>query len=287
MDSVTTPSKPRLTRRRFLVAYGGAALTVGVGALDAVAVEPRWVRVTHPDVTIKGLPAVWDGARIAHLTDLHVGPVIDVEYIARVVELANAEKPDLVVITGDFVSEGGATMPGLVDALRALRGAMGRFAVLGNHDYWSGAPAVRSLLAAAGIEELSNKRRMFERRGHGLCVAGVDDLWEGRPDLAAALAGVPEAAPRIVLCHNPDYAEKMPHTPRVDLMLCGHTHGGQVKIPFGPRPRLPIRHRRYAAGLADGPCCQVYTSCGLGMVGIPIRFNCRPELAIVTLRRGM
>jgi predicted MPP superfamily phosphohydrolase len=286
MDSVTTPSKPKLTRRRFLVAYGGAALTVGVGALDAVAVEPLWVRVTCPNVTIKGLSADWDGLRVAHLTDLHVGPVIDVEYIARVVELANAAQPDLVVITGDFVSEGGATMPGLVDALRALRGPMGRFGVLGNHDYWSGAPAVRSLLAEAGIEELTNKRRMFERRGHGLCVAGVDDLWEGGPDLAAALAGVPEAVPRILLCHNPDYAEKMPHTPRVDLMLCGHTHGGQVKIPFGPRPRLPIRHRRYAAGLVDGPCCQVYTSCGLGMVGIPIRFNCRPELAIVTLRRG-
>ena len=123
------------------------------------------------------------------------------------------------------------------------------------------------------------------RGGAGLWVAGVDDLWEGSPDLAAALAGVPEAVPRILLCHNPDYAEQMQHTPRVDLMLCGHTHGGQVKIPFGPRPRLPIRHRRYAAGLVEGPCCQVYTSCGLGMVGVPIRFNCRPELAIVTLRR--
>jgi len=285
MESVTKQSKPKLTRRRFLVAYGGAALTVGIGALDAVAVEPRWVRVTYPDVAIRGLPADWDGVRIAHLTDLHVGPVIDVEYIVGVVELANAASPDVVVVTGDFVSEGGATMPGLVDALRALRGPMGRFAVLGNHDYWSGAPPVRSLLADAGIEELTNKRRMLQRRGHGLCVAGVDDLWEGEPDLAAALAGVPEAAPRILLCHNPDYAEDMPHTPRVDLMLCGHTHGGQVKIPFGPRPRLPIRHRRYAAGLVDGPCCQVYTSCGLGMVGIPIRFNCRPELAIVTLRR--
>jgi len=133
---------------------------------------------------------------------------------------------------------------------------------------------------------VDNTHVLLHRGGDRLAIAGVGDLWADRQDLAAALAGVPEGAARVLLCHNPDYADHMPPRPRVDLMLAGHTHGGQVKIPFAGRWRLPIVNKLYAAGIVPGPHCPVYVSVGIGMVSLPLRFNCRPELPIVTLRRA-
>jgi len=276
----------RLTRRRFLKAVAAAAVGgVAGAAVDALAVEPRWLRLTWPVIRVPGLPRQWDGLRLAHLTDMHRGGLVPLKYIARAVGLSNAARPDIVVCTGDFVTGRGAVTAELARTLKGLRARLGVFAVLGNHDHWAGAEAVRQMLAEASIALLDNRRVVLERRGASLVLAGVGDLWEDVQDLAAALDGVPAAAPRLLLCHNPDYADAMPPEPRVDLMFCGHTHGGQVKIPFGPRPMLPIRNRRYAAGLVRAPRCLMYVSRGIGMVGLAVRFNCRPELPIITLRR--
>jgi len=270
-----------------LKALVGTAVGGAMGAVvDALAVEPRWLRRTYPVIPVPNLPRQWDGARLAHLSDLHHGRLVPLKQIARAVELAVAARPDIVVCTGDFVTGRGAVTAALARTLKGLRAPLGVFAVLGNHDHWAGAGAVRGMLAKAGITLLDNRHIVLERGGGSLALAGVGDLWEDRQDLAAALAGVPAEVPRLLLCHNPDYADAMPSAPRVDLMLCGHTHGGQVKIPFGPRPMLPIRNRRYAAGLIRGPRCWMYVSRGIGMVGVPVRFNCRPELPVITLRRG-
>lgn len=276
----------KITRRRFLkLSVAGAAAAAVGSVIDAVAVEPKWIKVTAPAIPIPNLPPAWDGVRIAQLTDIHVGRLIGLDYVREVVDKTNAAAPDMIVLTGDYVSRTDAIDDDLADVLSALQAPHGKFAVLGNHDHWTDPAAMRSVLKQADVADLTNRHTILERGCAGLCLAGVDDLWEGRQDLAGALAGVDESVPRILLCHNPDYAEQMPAVPRVDLMLCGHSHGGQFKIPFGPRPRLPIRYAQYAAGLASGPRCPVYTSVGLGMVGIPIRFNCRPELTIITLRR--
>ncbi len=277
----------KLTRRAFLKLTGGAALTVGAGALiDAVLIEPRWIKLTKPDIRLKNLPPAWDGVRIAHLTDIHLGRLIGLDYVRQAVAMTNDAAPDIIVLTGDFVSQRRTINAEYGKALGQLRAREGKFAVLGNHDHWADAPGVVSMLASAGISMLTNAHRLLRRGGQGLCLAGVDDLWAGRPDLERALAGVGGNVPRILLCHNPDYAEEMASGPPVDLMLAGHTHGGQVRLPLLGQPRLPVRWRKYAAGLAAGPRCPVYTCRGLGMVGIPIRLNCRPELAIVRLRRG-
>ena len=256
------------------------------GLLDNVAVHSRWLVLSRPTVAIPALPDAWDSLRIAHLTDLHVGRFCGVEFIRRVVAVANAQAPDMVVLTGDLVSHRGALTSELADALRALRAPAGRFAVLGNHDHAFGPRDVAGLLRDAGIDLLSDEHRLLDRRGQKLCLAGLDDLRAAPGDLAATLAGVPPAVPRIVLAHNPDYAQTMPSEPRVDLMLCGHTHGGQIKLPFGPAPWLSLHHRRYAEGLVRGPHCPVYISRGIGMVYLPIRLNCRPELPVLTLRRA-
>ena len=224
--------------------------------------------------------------RIAQLTDLHVGPMIGLDYVRRAVGLVQLAQPDITVFTGDLVTRADAASDELADLLAELPPKDERFAVLGNHDYWSDPRAVYSTLSRAGFGVLMNRATVLNRGGQCLCIAGVDDLWGGRPDGQAALAYVEPGTPCVMLCHNPDYAEDLPSGGRVDLMLCGHTHGGQFKIPFGPRPILPIDNPKYAAGLAQGPRCQVYTSVGLGMIGVPFRFNCRPELTLITLRRA-
>jgi len=263
----------------------GASRASG-GWFDNITVHSRWLVLSRPKVSIPALPKAWDALRIAHLTDLHVGRLCGVGFIRRVVAVANAQAPDMVVLTGDLVSRRAAITDALADALGELRAPAGRFAVLGNHDHACGPGQVTALLRHAGFDVLIDEHRLLDRGGQKLCLAGVDDYRAAPGDLAKTLAGVEPDVPRIVLTHNPDYAPTMPSAPRVDLMLCGHTHGGQMKLPFGPAPWLSLHHRRYAEGLIRGPRCPVYVSRGIGMAYVPLRFNCRPELPVLTLRRA-
>lgn len=272
-------------RRGVFRALGSAAVGNAVGALvAALLIEPRWIKVTRPTVWLPELPGGWDGVRIAHLTDLHHGRMVPLGLIAEAVRLANAESPDLAVLTGDFVSRPEAITSALAEVLAELEAPLGSYAVLGNHDYSTDAGGVREMLAAAGVRLLENCSVLLARGADLLAVAGVDDLWFGLPHLASALRDVPPAAARLLLSHNPAYARRMPPVPRVDLMLSGHTHGGQVRLPLLGRPRQLLRMLSPLAGLVRGRCCPVYISRGIGMVGLPVRFNCRPELPIITLR---
>ena len=277
----------RLRRRQRLrkLASGTLMTAALTSIVDVLAVEPRWVKIKRVNVPIPNLPPVWDGVRIVQLTDLHLGKFVSLDYIRKIVKRTNVLSPDVIVLTGDFVNDGNTIVDGLERVLSALQSKFGKFAVLGNHDHWAGAGAIREVLDKAGIVDLSNKSALLERDCEQICFAGVDDLWTATQDLSGALKDIPKEVPRILLSHNPDYAEEMPPSPRVDLMLCGHTHGGQFKVPFGSRLWLPIRHSKYAAGLVEGPHCLVYTSVGVGMVGLPIRFNCRPEISLIILRR--
>lgn len=286
-ESVSRKSA-KFTRRAFLkysALAGGAAALAG-GAVDALFIEPHRFRVTEHTIFLPRLGAAWDGVRIAQISDIHVGRFSDMDHAREIVDMTNDLQPDIVALTGDYVSRAGAITPALVEALRDLR-TKDKFAVLGNHDYWADASRMAATLESAGIVLLTNRHVLLRRGGGRLCLAGVNDVWSvPPPDAAAALAGVPSNVPRIVLCHNPDYAEVVPRNLRIDLMLCGHTHGGQVRLPFLGAPLLPITHRKYAEGLVAGPVCPVFVSRGLGMVSIPVRFNCPPELPLITLRCG-
>ena len=278
------PSPRKITRRRFLRWSAAAAATGCAGTgLYSWLIEPRWLQVTRTKVTIEGLDSARP-LRVAHLTDLHIGRNVSSDWLAGVLDTCNNLEPDLIVLTGDFVSHIDRIDDSVGDLLGRLRAPLGVFGVPGNHDYWEGLGDVRTQLRRAGIVELTNRGQVLTVHGRPLCIAGVDDFWDGRPDLSAALAGVPESVPRLVLSHNPDFADTPLKAPRVDLMLAGHTHGGQVKIPYGSRPRLPILNPAYAAGLVATPCGPMYVSVGLGMVRPPVRFNCRPELAMLELR---
>lgn len=284
------------SRRQFLkagrrVALAGAAGLFGYGFL----VETRRFEVTRRTFPVRGLPRSLDGLVLAHLTDLHHGPYMSLGWIREVIEATKALSPDLVLLTGDYVHQSPRYIRPVAEALAELKAGVGVLGVLGNHDWWEDGEETQRQFARVGVPLVDNAR-MFVTRDRklvsggveGLCVAGVGDFWEGGPNYDAALRGVPPGVPRLLLSHNPDAAEdrrfvRSGH--RVDLMLCGHTHGGQVRVPGFGTPMVPSLYgQKYASGLVQGPVCPVFVSRGLGTAIMPLRFRVVPEIAVVQLR---
>ena len=277
----------RMTRRQFLRGCLGIGTAVVVaptcGLLYAFRIEPDWLQVRHVTVALPGLPPALDGFTIVHLSDLHLGPTVSVADIRHAVNVANTLKPDLVALTGDFVYRSADYAEPCAQELASLEATCGVVACLGNHDLWEDAPAIRQALTNVGIGVLVNAG--LSLAGGALWVAGVDDVWSGHPDLGIALDGAPTDAAVILLAHEPDYADTVSEHGGVDLQLSGHSHGGQVRLPFTGAPMLPYLGQRYPAGLYRIGELTLYTNRGVGTIYPPVRFNCRPEVALITLTR--
>lgn len=251
----------------------------GLAGAYGVTVGRKLVRTRRREVVVPGLPASLDGYRILHLTDLHVGSWTDAEAAQRWVRRANALSADLVALTGDFLTSGADFHD---EVRRGLSGLVARDAVvacLGNHDYYEEDALVRAL-ADAGVEVLRNRGREVRP---GLFVAGVEDLWKGTPDLPTALRGRGEATV-VLLAHHP---EEFPHACQHDvaLTLSGHTHAGQVAVPFAVRP-LNLAHMttRYPYGLYRDGRHHLHVSAGLGTTGPMFRLGAAPEIVEIVLR---
>jgi predicted MPP superfamily phosphohydrolase len=243
--------------------------------------------VYRTEVRLPNLPAHLNGLTICQLSDLHCGPLCPEEQIKRGVALAMSLEADLIALTGDYVWRGAEHADACGRALRALEAMHGVYAVLGNHDYWCGdVGRVKRALSDAGIHVLLNDKARMEAGGEAWWLCGVDDVWAGEPDLEATLAGVPEKDFKIMLCHEPDFADSAIGR-NISLQLSGHSHGGQVRLPLVGAPYLVRYARRYPMGLqkVKGSDLQVYTNVGLGVVLPPVRFNCRPEVTHLTLTR--
>lgn len=270
-----------MTRRAFLGLAAVAA--TGVLAVDAVAFAPANLMLERLEVPVPGLPREHDGLRLGLLSDLHVGRV-DLDLTVQAVECLKALEPDLVCVAGDMMDGDVSGCGPLAAVLGSLRPPLGVVAVPGNHDYWSYAMRpLRRELAAHGAIILVNESI---RLPHGLWLAGLDDPYAGRPDLDAALAAVTDNACVLLLCHGPDYADVIAgHPARIPLQLSGHSHGGQVVLPFIGPPSLPPMGRKYHTGLytVEGTDRLVYTTRGVGHT-LPVRFNCPPEATLLTLR---
>jgi predicted MPP superfamily phosphohydrolase len=263
---------------------GAAALGVALPA-EARFVEPYALEVTRHEVPLPDLPAALDGFRIVHLTDLHCGPVTPERVLRDAVGIAGRLRPDAVMLTGDFVHRGTDSARGVADLLAPLRPPHGMWGCLGNHDYGArgAAGAITALLRArADVRVLRNGA---EEMAPGLWVAGIEDTLRGRPRPDLALCRVPEGAPAVFLTHNP--VGVFACTSRPWLALAGHTHGGQIRIPGIP-PRFPpgMAGFPYIAGWGVFDHARLYISRGVGMGMFPLRFRCRPEIAVMTLRRG-
>jgi predicted MPP superfamily phosphohydrolase len=260
--------------------------------------EPRWFSVTHRVLTIPGLPAALDGLRAVQLTDIHHGPWLSLAYVRQVVEASNALEPDLIFLTGDYVHRSKAYIRPVVEELARLQPKIATLAVLGNHDWWEDAALTRRMFQEAAIPMLDNtrlvltpERELAPNARSGLALSGVDDLWWGRPNYHQALGGLPPTMPRLLLSHNPDVAEERGLTQnglRVDFMICGHTHGGQICVPGWGTPMTPSLYgQKYAQGIVQGPVCPVFISRGIGVSMLPLRFGVAPEIAILELRTAV
>jgi predicted MPP superfamily phosphohydrolase len=279
-----------ITRRTFLKATvrTSATLTIAgaAGAGYTIYGEPGWLAVEHVDVPIRGLPAALEGITIAQLSDLHVSEETSAAHVAQAVALAARERPDLIVLTGDYVTSGQEFIPAAVRAVAGLRAPLGVYAVLGNHDHWSGAPdRLTAGFEDAGIGMLNNAHRRLPVRDSAIWLAGVDDPWLEQADLEHALRGIPEDGLRILLAHEPDFADTAARY-GIQLQLSGHSHGGQVRLPLAGHIVVPPMSRRYPIGLqrVQGTSALVYTNRGIGVVAPAVRFNCRPEVTILRLR---
>jgi predicted MPP superfamily phosphohydrolase len=272
----------RVSRRRFLRWSLGAAISVcGGGPAYTFLVEPRWLALERVEIALEGLPPQLDGLRLTFLSDLHRGPQIEREYIARAVDLARQAGGDLVLLGGDYVTKSAGFASSCAEELARLRAPAGVYACLGNHDHWTDADAVAGALVRAGVRVLRNEGLEV---ADGLWLAAVDDVWERRADLDAALAGVPPGVTAVLLAHEPDFADVTAADGRVALQLSGHSHGGQVHLPFLGSPILPYLAQRYPAGLYHVGRMRLYVTRGVGLVAPAVRFNCRPEVTLLTLR---
>ena len=284
----------KLSRRKFL--YTSAVAAAGVAVTGAWGFsESNHPQVTRLEIPLSRLPRAFDGFTIAQLSDFHYEHHFSVTPIRKAVEMVNALHPDLIALTGDFVTvpvlealtgnprRFAETAEPCAKLLQDLRAPMGRFAVLGNHDGSSDPSRVARALRDHGMPVLINRAVPLVRGRDRIWLAGIDDVLEGRPDVALALENIPSGELTILLAHEPDFADEASLTP-VDLQLSGHSHGGQVWIPGIGAPWLPMLARRYPRGLYRVGNMTLYTNLGLGTIHAPVRINCPPEITLITLR---
>lgn len=285
--------KTPITRRRFLAAgacaAGGFALYTGEIARHRIDVSPS-------DVFLPGLPEAFDGFRIAQISDIHMDEFTEPFFVRDVVDHINRLNPDAVFLTGDFVTSQFAPQKfaigaawqcaGLLDGLTCRQ----RYAVLGNHDLIIGPQEISEALADHGVTVLRNSHVPLERATGRIWLAGLDDPVQGAPlpevAIPESIRNLPHE-PVVLLCHAPDYADLLrlhPAGPSVALMLCGHTHGGQIRLPFIGATALPDLGRKYIEGWFRLGGMQLYVNRGIGAVGVPFRLNCPPEISLFTLR---
>lgn len=241
------------------------------------------IEITKHEVFIDDLPKAFDGYRIAFLTDTHVASFMRRGFYREAVAQTMRFDPDLILLGGDFVSFE-RHIPLMAEVLlTGLSAHDGMYAVLGNHDYWASADKVIAAMTARGVEFIVNRSVALRRGSDTIALAGIDELYRGAPDLDAAFSRVDPARPCLVLSHHPDILELVGDR-RIDLMVCGHTHGGQIRFPFFGAVVVPSKHEgRYAAGFHRLGRALMYVSRGIGAIP-PLRILCKPELATFVLR---
>ena len=289
MPGFTPPKPSRFTRRNFLI---GTGVTAAGLALYSGEFARHELDIVERPIAINNLPTSFHGYRIVQLSDIHLDEYTEPFFLERIVRKVNALAPDLVLLTGDFITHGSLTFIAGSHALHrcaeilATLTAPLRYAILGNHDVSFSGPMVIQALTTHGTPVLINQYLPIERNGDRLWLCGVDDPGTSRPNLDLAIPAKPDG-PVILMAHEPDYVETVLQHPRgalVDLMLAGHTHGGQIRLPIGGALILPPMGQKFVEGHFRLDHLQLYVNRGVGTVGLPFRLNCPPELTIFTLQ---
>jgi uncharacterized protein len=253
-----------------------------LGEMARVALaEPFMLAIERQEIFLRRLPKALDGLRVVHLSDFHYGPLTDSRHLERAVNAANNLRPDLIALTGDYISQDRIYAAPCAELVGRLRARFGVFAVLGNHDHWTDAALIADLFQAEGIQVLLNEGLRLDLHGPSFWLAGVNDTMVGLEDLSLAMAGSTDDELKLLLAHNPIILRRAARA-GVDLVLSGHTHGGQVTLrPEKSRSGRP--RRRMLRGLGRRGNTQIYVTRGLGTVVLPIRYGCPPEVSVLEL----
>lgn len=295
--SKSNSTKKQFSRRDFLkvaAVLGLDAFILGVAGVGYMQnVEPSWVEVRRVRLKLPRLPHAFSGLRIAQLSDIHLGPWMTLEKVREFLELATAHSPDVLALTGDFVLAYGRMtrsyeddLDGLAQLLRRVSENLPIVAVLGNHDHLYNPGEVWTALELGGAHVLMNSIYTLTRGAARFHLAGIDDFYRGNPNLNAVLDAFPVAESAMLLAHEPDFADTSAETGRFDLQISGHSHGGQIVLPFIGPPILPKWGEKYFSGLYRVGNMFQYTNRGVGTSIPAVRFNCRPEITIFTLENS-
>jgi len=279
------------TRRQFLRAAAATGTLAVVG--DALLLAPNRPRIIRQEFFLPRWPERLNGFTVAMLSDFHYDPYFSIHPLHAAIAMVNRLHPDLIALTGDFVSVplvGDETKAAFAAEpcarlLRQMTAPHGLWAVMGNHDDATDAEHVTHALQAENIRVLANQSEPIEQDGSRFWLAGVNDVISGTADLSKTMHRVPAGEPVILLAHEPDFADEASQYP-IDLQLSGHSHGGQIRIPFLPPLYLPELAKKYVWGTYHVGPLTLHTSAGLGTIGIPMRLNCPPEVTVLTLRRS-
>jgi predicted MPP superfamily phosphohydrolase len=277
-------TKPKLSERITSYVASDKPLRELAGNLSKVAKtaldEANTLTVEQLSIELERLPAKLNGLKVIHLSDIHHSRFTDLEHISRAVDIANGLKPDVVFLTGDYVSHDTDYIAPVAEVLGKLESEFGTYACLGNHDHWTDADLVTHLLRGEGIKVLINEGLRFEARDASFWLAGVDDYMAGKTDVTAALRGSFPDEMKLLLAHNPVIFRQAVRA-NVDLTLSGHTHGGQIKMRDPERRILP--RRKLSSGLHNRKASQIYITRGIGTVVVPARYQCPPEITLIEL----
>lgn len=287
-SSSTGTGSKKITRRQFLAR--GAATLIGAGLLTggySWQGETRWLDITRMTLSWKQLPSAFSGMKLVHFSDVHLGFNKDAGDVKRLVRHIREAEPDLICFSGDIVDSYPEDLTESVPLLAGLTAPMGKFAVLGNHDY-KHAEQLVGLLEDAGFKVLRNDHVLIRKGEAAIAVAGMEDylINSPGPDPKMAMGGIPPDLFTVLLMHEPDYADFVQDY-SIQLQLSGHSHGGQIRIPFVGAPFLPDGSTKYISGLytVGEQNRKLYVNRGFGETYMPFRFMCRPELTVFTLRR--
>jgi len=294
-STVRGRSKPVVTRRDFLrllkIAGLDLALLAFGGNLYMSKYEPFWLDVTNVKLKLPRLPKSFSGFRLAQISDLHFGGWMDADRLEEVLSTVSSLSPDLLAITGDFTFGHTWRSPEedrerYADMVRVISSYTGEFLTIGangNHDHWVDPTVMQWIFQAGGVLNLNNNTHLLKSGGESLYLAGVDNVWYREDRLDLVQAQIPREECAILLAHEPDFADTSALDGRFDLQISGHSHGGQIVLPFLGPPVLPRWGKKYARGLYRVGEMFQYTNRGVGMIPPYIRFNCRPEITVFTL----
>ncbi|WP_438347183.1 metallophosphoesterase [Paenibacillus sp. FA6] len=281
-------SSKKMTRRQFL--QTSVSTVIGAGLLTsgyAWLWEPKQLAIETVQLHFNTLPSAFDGLKVVQFSDVHLGFHFDDKRMKKLVKAISSQSPDIICFTGDIVDRDSESLVGAMSDLSSLHAPLGKYAVLGNHDHWGQPAEVRRMLQECGFTVLQNSHVIVRKQDSMFAIVGLEDQLHGNPDPKKALEGITEGTFSLLLIHEPDYADTAALYP-FDMQLSGHSHGGQVRLPFFGAIITPMGSRRYIQGLykLKSSGMQLYVNRGVGVTQLPIRFLCRPELTVFTLNKS-